>query len=169
MSKRIFFTIMIVPLISLIVLVGCKNNKPEIKIDITLNKITNEEYKKLNDNNKPEGISIDDLKKLSVDVKIINSKKALERTIDIPDLINVINKYDDKVRGLFGGTGIQNNIGTEDTAESTAYVIFDSRGMSNKDIISLYNNSEITISYKLKDSGLSESKVFIGENIEVDN
>lgn len=169
MFKKSFLILVIVSLISLLTLAGCNNNKPEIKINITLDNITNEEYKKFNENNKPEGIAINDLIKLSVNATIINSKKAVERNINIPDLFAVINNYDNKARGLSGGTAVQNNIGTESTAETSAYVIFDRRDMSDQDIINLYNNSDIIFSYKLKDSELNENKISIGKNMKIIN
>lgn len=114
-------------LICSFILVGCKGNNPEIKTVITLSNITEQEYNKINDLSKSEGASIDDIKKLYINVKIINSKKAEERTIIIPDLSIVLNGHD-KVRAVGGGTTELNNIGKDDTAESIAFVIFDSRG-----------------------------------------
>ena len=81
--------LLLIPAILLIcsfILVGCKDNNPEIKTVITLSNITTEEYKQINNMSNPEGISINDFKKLDVNVKIINSKKAKDRIIIIPDL-----------------------------------------------------------------------------------
>lgn len=162
MSKR--GLVLIVSLIYLIILGGC-SSKPEIKVDIILSDITKEDYDKIGDNGKPKDIIMDDLKKLQVNVKITNSKKAVERNIEIPNLIDVINKFDNKTRGIYGGNGSQNNINVENTAEAFAYVIFDSRGVTVDDVVSMYSNSEIDISYKLKNDDKVEKKVSIGKSI----
>ncbi|MGV8984441.1 hypothetical protein, partial [Clostridium sp.] len=141
-------------LFSIVILVGCKKNKPEIKTVITLGSITTEEYKQISDSSKLQGVSIDDLKKLYIDIKIINSKKATNRAISIPDLY-IIDRQD-KVRTVGGGTTEQNNIGKEDTTESMAFIIFDTRGLSEDNISSLYNNSDIKVSYKLNNSEIVE-------------
>ena len=105
---------------------------------------------------------------LYINVKIINSKKAEDRTIIIPDLSTVLNGHD-KVRAVGGGNTELNNIGKEDTEESMAFVIFDSRGLSEQDIRNLYSKSEIKIEYKLKNSNLVESKVSIGKDLMINN
>lgn len=161
-------SIPIILLICSFILVGCKNNNSEIKTVITLSNITQEEYQKINNSSKPKGISIYDLKKLDINVKIINSKKAEVRTIIIPDLSIVLNGHD-KVRAVGGGTTEQNNIGKEDTAESMAFVIFDSRGLSEQDIRNLYNKSEIKIEYKLMNNNLVENKVSVGKDLIINN
>ena len=60
----------------------------------------------------------------------------------------------------------QNNIGIEDAAKSTAYIIFDSRGLNEQDLRNIYDNSEIYIAYKLKNSDLVEKRVSIGDNLK---
>ncbi|MGH4141150.1 hypothetical protein [Clostridium sp.] len=154
-------------LICSFILVGCKGNNPEIKTVITLSNITEQEYNN-NDLSKSEGASIDDIKKLYINVKISNSKKAEERTIIIPDLSIVLNGHD-KVRAVGGGTTEQNNVGKQDTADSMAFVIFDSRGLSEQDIRNLYSKSEIKIEYKLKNSNMVESKITIGKDLMINN
>ena len=150
------------------ILVGCKDNNPEIKTVITLSNITEEEYHNIKDSSKLEGTTINDIKKLYINVKIINSKKAEDRTIIIPDLSIVLNGPD-KVRAVGGGTTEQNNIGAEDTAESTSFVLIDFRGLNDQDIKKLYSKSEIKIEYKLNNSDLIESKVTIGKELMVNN
>jgi hypothetical protein len=139
---------------------------PEIKKMITLSGITKEEYQKLNSENKPNGALINDFKKIYVNVKIINSIKSPERKISIPDLSFIINNYD-KVRVVTGGDSQQNNVQKEDIAETTAFVIFDSRGMSDQYIRNLYNKSEIMVSYKLKNGEIIKNQFLIGANLEV--
>ena len=163
-SIRKLSIIGIVLLISLVILTGSNINKPEIKTVITLGNITKEEYKQYNDSNKPQGISINDLKKLYVDVKIINSKKATNRSISIPDLFIILNGQE-RVRAISGGNSQQNNIGREGTAESMAFVIFDSRGLSQDNISSLYNNSDIKVSYKFKNTAIVENTTSIGKHL----
>jgi len=161
--------LLLIPIVLLIcsfILVGCKDNNPEIKTVITLGNITKEEYQQISDSSKPQGVSINDLKKLYIDVKIINSKKSEDRTIIIPDLSIIINGHD-RVRTVGGGNTEQNNIGTDDTAESTAFVLFDYRGLSEQDIRNLYSKSEIKIEYKLKNSNMVHSKVSIGKDLMI--
>lgn len=146
---------------------GCKHSAPEITASATLSEITQEEYNKIDDSSKPEGVTIDDLKKLYIDVKITNSKEATERRITISNLY-IIDKYN-KVRTICGGTSEQNNIGTEDTAESMAYIIFDGRGLSEKDLRNLYKESKIYIAYKLKDGNLVERILSVGNNLVFNN
>lgn len=167
-TKRLLLSIPIVLLICSFILVGCKDNNPKIKTVITLGNIAEEEYQKINDSSKPEGVSIKDIKKLYINVKIINSKKAEERRIIIPDLSIVLNGHD-KVRAVGAGTTEQNNIRTEDTAESTAFVLLDFRGLSEQDIRNLYSKSEIKIEYKLKNSNLVKSKISIGKDLIINN
>ena len=155
-------------LISLAVLVGCNDNKPEIKTVVTLSNITEEEYQQTQDSRKPGGAAIKDFKKLYVNVKILNSKKAENRTIIIPDLYTIVN-VQDRVRAVAGGGADQNNIGTGSIAESIAFVIIDSRGLTEENIRSLYNNSEIKVSYKLKNSDTVENIISIGKNIVINN
>ena len=163
--------LLLIPIVLLIcsfILVGCKDNNPEVKTVITLSNITEDEYQKINNSSKLEGISIYDLKKLDINVKIINSKKAEIRTIIIPDLSIVLNGHD-TVRAVGGGTTEKNNIGTEDISESMAFVIFDSRGLSEQDIRNLYNKTEIKIEYKLKNSNLVENKVSVGKDLIIND
>lgn len=162
-SYKKFAPVIIIMLICLFVFGGCKQNKPEITTAITLSNITEEEYNKFESSSKPEGATINDLKKLYIDIKIINSKKATERKITIPNLF-IINNID-RVRAIGGGTGEQNNIGTEATAASMAYVIFDSRGLSEQDLRNLYKESEIYIAYKLRNDNLVEKSISVGEGL----
>jgi hypothetical protein len=159
--------IVIILLTCSIVLGGCKQNNPEIITSITLSDITEDEYSRIYEPSKPEGVTINDLKKLYIDVKISNSKKAKERAITISDLF-IIDRYD-RVRTTGGGSSEQNNIGTEDTAESFAYIIFDSRGLSEQDLRSLYSESKIYVAYKLKNSNLVEKSISIGDNLTINN
>ncbi len=78
--------LVVVLLICSFVLGGCKESNPEITTSITLSNITEDEYNQITDSNKPKGATINDLKKLYVDAKITNSKKASERVIVIPDI-----------------------------------------------------------------------------------
>jgi hypothetical protein len=160
--KRLTLLIVILLICSL-VLGGCKQRNPEITTSITLSKITKEEYNKIGDSNKPEGATIDDLKKLYIDVKINNSKKAVERKITMPNLY-IIDR-NDRVRTTGGGTSEQNNIGDEDTAASMAYVIFDSRGLSEQDLRNLYRESKINIAYKLKNGNLLGRTISVGDGL----
>lgn len=148
-----------------IALGGCKQNNPEITTSIILSDITEDEYSQISESNKQEGATINDLKKLYIDIKISNSKKATERTITISDLF-IIDRYD-RFRTTVGGSGEQNNIGTEDTAESFAYVIFDIRGLSEQDLRSLYSESKIYVAYKLKNINLVEKSISIGDNLTI--
>jgi hypothetical protein len=148
-------------------LYGCKEKNPEITTVITLRNITDEEYNQISNSSKPEGAKINDLKKLYIDVKITNSKKATDRTITLPDLF-IIDRYD-RVRTTGGGYSEQNNIGTEDAAEKIANITFDSRGLSERDLRSIYSRSEIYISYKLKNSDLVEKRVSIGDSLKLND
>ena len=154
-------------LICSLILGGCKQTDPDIAVVITLSNITEEEYKQINDNNKPEGATINDLKKLYVDVKLTNSKSATERMIKIPDLF-IIDRYD-RVRTTSGGRSELNNTGTDDTAKSTAQVIFDSKGLSEQKLRDIYGDSEIYIAYKMKNRDLVEKRVSIGDNLRIAN
>ena len=153
-------------LLSLVILVGCISNKPEIKTVITLSNITKEEYKQISDTSNPQGVSINDLKKLYIDVKITNSKGATIRWISIPDLFIILNGHD-RVRAISGGNSEENNIVIESTVESMAFAVFDSRGLNKDDIISLFNNSEIRASYKFKGNDIVENKTSIGNHIVI--
>jgi hypothetical protein len=163
--KRVL-PILISSLICSIIFVGCQNKNPEIITEITLNNISEEEYSKINDSNKPKDTSLKNMKKLYIDVKIINSKKAIERTIIIPDLFRTIDLYDG-MRSTGGGSSEQNNIGTEDTAESTSFITFDARNLSEHEIRSIYSKSEIYIAYKLKTGEFVERRISIGDSMEI--
>lgn len=139
-----------------------KQKNPEITSVIMLSNITKEEFEQIKDLSKTESENINDFKKLLIDVKIINSKKATERTIIIPDLF-IVDKYD-RVRVIDGRTTYHNIIGIENSAESIAYIIFDNRGLNENDIINIYKESKIYIYYKLPKSELEE-KLSIGNNI----
>jgi len=68
--------------------------------------------------------------------------------------------------GYKGGmAGEQNNIGTEDTAEWTAYAIFDSRGLSERDIREMFGESEIVVRYRMNNGDRIESRIPIGDNM----
>lgn len=148
-------------------LADCKQGIPEITTEVVLSDITEEEWRQICISSKPEGVSIDDFKKIYVNVKIAKSKKAVERTIDIPDLYAVIDQFD-RLRTTMGGSGEQNNIGTEDTAEWTAYAIFDSRGLSNQDIRDMFSESEIVVRYRLNNGYRIESRISIGDNMTIE-
>ncbi|KAB3529606.1 hypothetical protein [Alkaliphilus serpentinus] len=145
------------------ILVGCKQSSPEIRTSITISKITQEEYNKIDNSSKPEDSNIDDFRKLYIDVKMTNSKKAVERKITIPNLY-IIDKYE-RVRTTSGGASEQNNIGTEDTAKSMAYIIFDSRGLSEQDIRNLYRESKIYIAHRLRNGDLVEKSISVGNEL----
>jgi hypothetical protein len=154
-----------------VMFVGCKTpdselqskSAPEIQTEAVLSSITEEEYQKIGTGSKPEeGVSINDLKKLSVSVKIIHSKNAVKREIRIPDL-TLIDRYD-RVRSTSAGSFEQNNIGTDDTAESAAWIIFDSRGMSEQDIREIFKQSEIYAGYRIENHDMIENKISIGES-----
>ncbi len=167
--KRLF-AVPIVLLICSSILVGCKDNTPVIKTDIIVSNISKEDYQKFYNSIEPEGISKGDIKKLNVNVKILNSMKAEERTIIIPNLSIILDKYDrTKIIALRGGSSTRNDIGTQDTAESSQYVIFNMKGLSEQDLRNLYSKSDIKIGYKLKNSNLVESKVSIGKNLVINN
>ena len=162
--KKIF-VIVITMLTCSLVLGGCKQSNPEITTSITLSNIIEDEFIKISESSKPEGANINELKKLYIDVKITNSKKATDRMISIPDLYII--DTSDRVRTTGGSTSFQNNIKREDTAESTAYIIFNSEGLSEQDIRNLYSKSEIYVSYKLKNSKLVIKNISIGDVLTV--
>ena len=159
------FTIVIIMLTCSLVLGGCKQKNSEITTSITLSNITEDEYIKISESSKPEGANINDIKKLYIDVKTSNSKKATERTITIPNLYII--DTSDRFRTTGGSTSVQNNIEIEDTAESTAYIIFDSRGLSEQDLRNLYSESDIYISYKLRNSKIVIKNISIGDILTV--
>ncbi|HHW00229.1 MAG TPA: hypothetical protein GXX36_11820 [Clostridiaceae bacterium] len=165
-SKRLILLVTILITFSFTI-AGCKQSNPEITTSIAIDKITQEEYDKIDDSSKPEGVTINDLRKLLINVKITNSKKAEERKITIPDLF-IIDKIDG-VRTTGGTTYERNNVGTEDTAESMAYIIFDIRGLSEQDLRDLYKESEIYISYKPKNGNLVEKSISVGDNLKFNN
>jgi len=148
-----------------IILVGCKEKKPEIITSIILSNITNEEYNLISESSKPKGTSINDFKKLYVEVKITNSKKAIKRTITIPDLF-IVDRYD-RIRSTSGGFTEINNIGSEDTAVGMADIIFDSSGLSEEELRSIYGAAEIYVGYKTKKSNMVESKISIGKELTI--
>jgi hypothetical protein len=48
-----------------------------------------------------------------------------------------------------------------------AYIIFDSRGLSAKDLRRLYKKSEIFVSYKLKNSNLEKKTILVVDNLTI--
>jgi len=163
LSFRKLTSVVIILLTCSLVLTGCKQRNPDITTSITLNKITEEEYNKIGNTSKPEGVTINDLKKLYIDVEFASSINAVERKITLSNLY-IVDKYD-RLRTIGGGTSERNNIGTEDAAESMAYIIFDSRGLSEQDIRSLYSESIIYIAYELKNGQLEEKRISIGDEL----
>lgn len=163
LRTRLPFLLMLI--ICFLTLGGCKQKNTEIITAITLKDITDNEYKQISTSSKPEGAKIDDFRKLCVDVKITNSKKATDRTITIPNLF-IIDKYD-RVRTIGGGSFEQNNIGTEETIEKNANIILDIRELNEQDLRTIYSKSEIYISYKLKNSNLVEKRISIGDSMRV--
>lgn len=144
---------------------GCGQSHVEIISVITVSDITESEYSEIDESNRPEGAEIEDFKKLYVDVNVSGSKQATERTISIPDLFIIDGK--DRLRAVGGGSGEKNNVGIEDTAESFSYVIFDSRGLSEEDLRSLYNESEIYVAYKFKNGNEVKEAISIGEDLRI--
>jgi hypothetical protein len=149
-------------IIFLLVFVGCMNKSPEIETIISLSNISEDEFIAVRDNNVLEDITIENYKKLYVNVKIKNSKTAIERAIMIPDLYT-IDKYD-QIRSKKGSSYELNNIRSEDIAESMSYIIFYSKGLSEDDIRDIFENEEIYISYKFMNQNLVEEKIPISEN-----
>lgn len=155
-------------LLCITMLTGCKDNKPEIKTEIILSNISQVEYNQISDLSKPQGDSIGDFKKLYINVKILYSKRAIDRKIIIPNIYSTIDNYD-RVRTVEGGNLEQNNIGTENVAESMSYVVFDSRGLNEQEIINIYDNSEVIIGYTLKNGDKVQRKVSIGKGLIIKN
>lgn len=163
-TAAIVFTVL---LTCSIFLAGCKLGIPEITTEIVLSDITEEEWRQIGISSKPVGVSINDFKKIYVSAKITNSKEAIERTAEIPDLYSVINQFDG-LRTSMGGSSEQNNIGTEDTAEWTAYAIFNSRGLSEEDIRDMFAETEVVVRYRMNNGDKIESRISIGDNMIIE-
>lgn len=145
-------------------LTGC-SKKPEIITIVELNNITEDEFryiKNLNISNARR----EDYKKLIINVKIINSKKASERIMIIPNLF-LIDQYD-RIRSICGNTHELNNIKKENTALSMADIIFDCRELSIEDIKNIYKDAYIYVRYKIKNNTI-EKNISIGEQITIQN
>ncbi|OPX44879.1 hypothetical protein CLHUN_14330 [Ruminiclostridium hungatei] len=101
--------------------------------------ITDEEYA----SNALEKYSIENLKKIFVQIDIVNSKDCKEKDIQIPDLF-VIDRYD-KIRSIKGSGSDSNNLYKENNAQAVKYVIFDSTGLSINDIKKIYKDEIISV------------------------
>lgn len=148
-------------------LAGCKLGIPEITTEIVLSDITEEEWRQIGISSKPVGVSIDDFKKIYINAKITNTKEAIERTAEIPDLYTVINQFDG-LRTSMGGSSEQNNIGTEDTAEWTTYAIFNSRGLSEQDIRDMFGETEVVVRCRMKNGDKIERRILMGDNMTIE-
>jgi predicted nucleic acid-binding Zn-ribbon protein len=154
-------SVLIVLLVTVMFLLCCKKKNPEIQTTITLENISEKEYESIKYLSNQEKGAREDYKKLTAHVEITNSKKAVERMINIPNLY-IINEYDG-LRVINGQSESRNNVGKEETADCLESIIFNSKGLSEQNIRNIYNDSVIYIAYRLKDSEVTENKVSIGK------
>lgn len=145
-------------------LTGC-SKKPEIITTAELNSITDDEFRYINNLNISEAKK-EDYIKLIINVKIINSKKASERVMHIPNLF-LIDQYD-RMRSIRGNTHELNNIKVENTALSMAEIIFDRRGLTIEDIKEIYKDAHIYVKYRIKNE-VMEKNISIGDQITMLN
>ena len=144
-------------------LTGCSSKKPEIITIVELNNITEDEFRYIKNLN-ISNAKWEDYRKLIINVKIIDSKKAFERIIIIPNLF-LIDQYD-RIRSIRGNTHELNNIKKENTAFSMADIIFDCRELSIEDIKNIYKDAYIYVRYKINNNTI-EKNISIGEQITI--
>lgn len=124
------------------------NKGIDVVPNIEFTKITDNEFKDIQNKGQFKNVTKDDFSKLIVEVKIKNSKSTTERKIYIDNLANIIDHYD-RVRSASYKTFEKNNIG-EDESISTATLIFDKREMSDEQILSLFASYKVHYSYTLE-------------------
>ncbi len=144
------------------VFLGCSTQPPKVTTFVELSRIGDDEVKKFDQAINSAGIPKERLRMLVVKVNIDNSKSLKEREIAIPNLEKIIDHFD-KVRSLTGGDYYQNNIGVEDWAESSRFVIFDYQGLNDDTLKQMFNDSFILVSWTTEKGQQVEQKYSIGE------
>ncbi|WP_068962417.1 hypothetical protein [Desulfosporosinus sp. BG] len=121
---------------------------PKLQKSVVLSSISEEEFNMIGHVNKSAEARREDFKKLTIKVGILNSKSMKSREISISDVLYSIDHYD-RVRSSISGDYKQNNVGKEDFARSSKYVVFDARGLNTKDYSKMFNDLNITVSWTL--------------------
>lgn len=119
---------------------------PELQTNVALSPISQEEFDKIGPSSKLPDAKPEDFRKLTIEVGILNSKQMINREIFIPDVLYRIDHYD-RVRSSVGGDYEQNNIGKENFAKSSKYVVFDARGLTKEDYKKMFNDLNITVNW----------------------
>ncbi len=137
MKKTVILStiLLILLLIGLVVYTYYFNN-PQFKTEIEIRNITKDEFYGLPEKS---DININDIKKLSVKVEIINLPKCKTRDIYMPELCVIDNNT---VRSLEADSSIYNS---DFYSLSTKYLIFDSNQLSIDNIIEIYSKEFIVI------------------------
>lgn len=117
--------------------ISCTQSSPTIVIDVSLVELDLEEFN--NHVNKPPELDIDDVLKMRVSVEVTNIRNLKAIDIDIPHLVDYVDRYD-RIRSLSGGGDYK-----------SAYVVFDRKGLSNNDIRALFKDAIITITWIIND------------------
>ncbi len=139
---RIISITLVVFLILLFVLIIITNQlkTPKVNVKVELSQITNEESSVLF---KTDNISIDNVKKLYLEVEITDSPKCKVRDVNIPDL-NLIDRID-YVRSYKANYREENRLKSSKAFFTKEY-IFNSTELSIAELKEIFQEEKITIS-----------------------
>jgi hypothetical protein len=161
-NPKLVFCLLLLLLTTIIIYIFItEKDVPKVDASVELSNITLDEYESIVDANKVE---MADIKKISINVEITNSKSCKEREIIIPEL-NEIDHYD-FVRSYQSEDASINNVNKEEVAISTKYIIFNSTNLSLEDIKRLYSNKNIDVNILMKQNEKISYRYDIGQLIK---
>lgn len=166
MYRFIFLTFLIISFM----MTGCGKKEtadPEVSLHFTVSKLTNEDYRSVG-TYLIENPTIDDFRKVHLDVVMKNSDKITNRDIVIPNLKDTVNSTDTETGRYWFGNGYDNVSGQGENypAECSRDFVFYSRGLTEDDLKELFSSSEIKVSWTSEKEGDAEKTYNLGEMIE---
>jgi hypothetical protein len=141
LSKRLrilFISLLILLILSFLFIINTYKI-PEINVKVELCKLTNEEFNVLS---KTDNVSIDNVKKLNIEVKITKTSKCKIRDVKIPDL-NLIDRID-YIRS-YELNYQEDNILKNSQAIFAKDITFNSTDLSITELKKIFNNEKIII------------------------
>ncbi|USG64348.1 hypothetical protein NDK47_19620 [Brevibacillus ruminantium] len=141
---------------------GWGKERPKVTIQVLLSTPTQSELAAV----KAQAAEQRDFRKLEVNLRLDDSKSAVDRKLEIPDLSAIVNRYD-QTRVIAGSAFQQNNIGSEAYAIHEQSVIFDATGLDQESIRSIFRSSYVTVSWSSKEGQRSVSEASIGNLMTV--
>ena len=163
MKRLIAILSILLPFI--LIVMGACNQMPEttIKVDASISKLSENEYKRVGtpnlDNPVPE-----DFKKFTFHFKMEHSDEITSREIDMPDLKSFIDSIDEK--RYWYGNGDEQDDKNENFARYTKEFVFYSKGLSDEELKTAFDSAIISVSWDSKDGNAVTKEYLIGDLIE---